>query len=94
MLHPKRLSKALIRKAWILIIRAPTLKRTILLVIHCVGLNSVARNVHARLGFSVSRAEMTWGSPVPLELANLTSHARQIYAELKPAIERSHKERG
>lgn len=94
MLNPHRLSKALISKAVILILRSPTLKRSIFFVIRCVGLNTVVRNFYARLGISASGAEMKWGSPVPLELDNLTSNARQIYAELKPAIERSQKEHG
>lgn len=82
------------RRAVIFISGYPLLKRSILFVIRRLGLYGVVRTVYARLFVSASGAGVKWGSPVPLELANLTPHAHQIYAELKSAIEHSQMEHG
>jgi O-antigen chain-terminating methyltransferase len=83
--------KVLLQHAALYVGRRPWLKRVVLSVLeHFPGLKS-------RLFLAVLGTAATATSPatnVPTELAHLSPRARQIYADLKTAIERQGKGRG
>ncbi len=73
----------------------PKLQRHVLAIIRILGLYPLARAVYARMAPASNQADKsnTHGF-IPTDIAHLPPRARQIYADLKAAIERRQKENG
>lgn len=70
----------------------PKLQRYFLAIIRMVGLHPLARAIYARMIPASSQANKnTLYGFIPTDIAQLSPHARQIYADLKAAIERRQK---
>lgn len=70
----------------------PKLQRYVLAIIRKLGLYQHARAIYARMTPASSQANKS--SPygyIPTDIAQLSPYARQIYADLKAAIERREK---
>lgn len=78
------------RRAPSFIDRHPQTRRYLLALINRLGLHGIARTLYVRfrcrIGFAGRR------SVVREDIAHLTPRARQVYADLKVAIERRQKE--
>jgi len=73
----------------------PKLQRYVLAIIRRLGLYPLARAIYARMIPASCRSDMRnpYGF-IPTDIAHLPPRARQIYADLKAAIERRQKENG
>lgn len=91
-----RLGKAFLRRALAFITRHPKLKSYMVAILRKLKLYGSARATYMRLiaakSFGTNASE-AYCFPCA-DIANPPPHARQIYVELKSAIERIHKERG
>lgn len=71
----------------------PKLQRNISVIIQRLGLYQHVRAIYARITPASSQADKSNPNGfIPTDIAQLSPHARQIYAGLKAAIERHHKE--
>lgn len=84
----KRVAGAILHRGLSFINKHPALQRYILLITRTLGLYPLARTIHARLTTSI---RTPYGF-TPKDIAHLSPRARQIYFDLKAAIERHQKE--
>lgn len=91
----KRFVRAILRRGLAFIATRPKFRGYVLAITRRLGLYPLARAVYARLVAASYRSGMRdpYGF-IPIDIAHLTPRARQIYADLKAAIERRQKEKG
>ena len=89
---PKRYAAGLARRGASFINDHPSNKRFVLAIAHKLGLTIAVRNIYARLNVSscASGIEISAGF-MPTDVTHLSARARQLYCELKVAIERHRK---
>lgn len=72
--------------------RFPFFRKSILAVIHCLGLYTLASRFYWRLNSVANHSNMRSQYFIPTELSHLSPRARLIFLELKSAIDSSQKE--
>ena len=89
---PKRYAARLACRGASFINDHPSSKRFVLAIAHKLGLTITMRNIYARLDVSSceSGIEISDGF-MPTDTTHLSARARQLYCELKVAIERHRK---
>lgn len=86
----KRLVKALLRRVLSFINNHPKLRQYVLIIINRLGLYGMACTLYARTAYGEGmRGPHNF---IPTDIAHLSPRARQIYADLKAAIDRRQKE--
>lgn len=91
----KRFASVTLHRSRSFINKHPRLQRTILAIIRKLGLYSLARVVYTRMAVTSGQSETIgpYGF-IPTEFAHLPPRARQVYSDLKAAMERRQKENG
>jgi len=71
----------------------PKLRLYVIAIVRKLGLDGVARSVYTRLKFRVHNPAMYLNRFIPKDASDLSPRARQIYVDLKTAIELRQKEK-
>ncbi len=94
-LFRRQLTSAVLRRMKSFFNKHPILLQSVLTVIRKLGLLPLARRVFTN--FTLASIQADKSNPygfIPTDIAQLSPHARQIYVDLKAAIERRQKENG
>lgn len=91
----RQFARGALRRGQAFLKHHPRLQRYVLEIIRRLGLYSLMRDIYVRATHDSSRSNT--GNPhgfIPTDIAHLSPRARQIYSDLKAAVERHRKENG